>query len=54
MLEEKLDLLTKEIVALRKAVEENTAAGGATSDRARAASSDRTQAPAVAVRRRKR
>lgn len=30
MLEEKLDLLTKEIVALRKAVEENTAAGGAT------------------------
>lgn len=31
MLEEKLDLLTKEIVALRKAVEENTAAGGATS-----------------------
>lgn len=29
MLEEKLDLLTKEIVALRKAVEENTAAGGA-------------------------
>ena len=31
MLEEKLDLLTKEIVALRKAVEDNTAAGGATS-----------------------
>jgi hypothetical protein len=31
MLEEKLDLLTKEIVALRKSVEENTAAGGATS-----------------------
>jgi hypothetical protein len=31
MLEEKLDLLTKEIVSLRKAVEENTAAGGATS-----------------------
>jgi hypothetical protein len=31
MLEEKLDLLTKEIVALRKAVEENTASGGATS-----------------------
>jgi hypothetical protein len=30
MLEEKLDLLTKEVVALRKAVEENTAAGGAT------------------------
>lgn len=31
MLEEKLDLLTKEIVALRKSVEANTAAGGATS-----------------------
>lgn len=31
MLEEKLDLLTKEVVALRKAVEANTAAGGATS-----------------------
>jgi hypothetical protein len=30
MLEEKLDLLTKEMVALRKAIEENTAAGGAT------------------------
>lgn len=30
MLEEKLDLLTKEVVALRKAVEANTAAGGAT------------------------
>lgn len=38
MLEEKLDLLTKEIVALRKAVEENTAAGGAT---AGAGSSDK-------------
>lgn len=31
MLEEKLDLLTKEMVALRKAIEENTASGGATS-----------------------
>jgi len=31
MLEEKLDTLTKEIVALRKAVEANTAAGGGTS-----------------------
>ena len=31
MLEEKMDTLTKEIVALRKAVEANTAAGGATS-----------------------
>lgn len=30
MLEEKLDLLTKEVIALRKAVEANTAAGGAT------------------------
>lgn len=30
MLEEKLDALTKEMVALRKAIEENTAAGGAT------------------------
>jgi hypothetical protein len=30
MLEEKLDILTKEIVALRKAVEANTEAGGAT------------------------
>lgn len=30
MLEEKLDLLTKETVALRKAIEENTAAQGAT------------------------
>lgn len=30
MLEEKLDLLTKEVVALRKAVEANTTAGGAT------------------------
>lgn len=30
MLEEKLDLLTKEVVSLRKAVEANTAAGGAT------------------------
>ena len=30
MLEEKLDLLTKEVVTLRKAVEANTAAGGAT------------------------
>jgi hypothetical protein len=40
MLEEKLDLLTKEIVALRKAVEENTAAGGATSGSGKAASSE--------------
>lgn len=39
MLEEKLDLLTKEIVALRKAVEENTAAGGATSGGKAASSS---------------
>ncbi len=30
MLEEKLDLLTKEVVALRKSVEANTAAGGST------------------------
>jgi hypothetical protein len=42
MLEEKLDLLTKEIVALRKAVEENTAAGGAT---AGAGSSDAADKP---------
>lgn len=40
MLEEKLDLLTKEIVALRKAVEENTAAGGATSGGKAAAPGD--------------
>lgn len=40
MLEEKLDLLTKEIVALRKAVEENTAAGGATSGSASSGGSD--------------
>ena len=40
MLEEKLDLLTKEIVALRKAVEENTAAGGATSSPKASAASD--------------
>jgi hypothetical protein len=48
MLEEKLDLLTKEIVALRKAVEENTAAGGATSGSGKAASSD--DAPATGKR----
>jgi hypothetical protein len=41
MLEEKLDLLTKEIVALRKAVEENTAAGGATSGGGSAAAEDK-------------
>jgi hypothetical protein len=40
MLEEKLDILTKEIVALRKAVEENTAAGGATSSGKSSASDD--------------
>lgn len=40
MLEEKLDLLTKEIVALRKAVEDNTAAGGATSSGKSGSSSD--------------
>jgi hypothetical protein len=40
MLEEKLDLLTKEIVALRKAVEDNTAAGGATSGSGKAASGE--------------
>lgn len=40
MLEEKLDLLTKEVVALRKAVEENTAAGGATSSGKSASSGD--------------
>jgi hypothetical protein len=39
MLEEKLDLLTKEIVALRKSVEENTAAGGATAGTKGAAAS---------------
>lgn len=39
MLEEKLDLLTKEIVALRKAVEDNTAAGGATSGSGKAGTS---------------
>lgn len=43
MLEEKLDLLTKEIVALRKAVEENTAAGGATAGATK--SSDTDEAP---------
>lgn len=41
MLEEKLDLLTKEVVALRKAVEENTAAGGATSSGKAADSEDK-------------
>ncbi|HLP69142.1 MAG TPA: hypothetical protein VK181_16630 [Rhizobium sp.] len=41
MLEEKLDLLTKEVVALRKAVEANTAAGGATaSGKGKPAASD--------------
>lgn len=45
MLEEKLDLLTKEIVALRKAVEDNTAAGGATSGSGKAASGDDAPAP---------
>jgi hypothetical protein len=43
MLEEKLDLLTKEIVALRKAVEENTAAGGATSSAAAPAAEKKTR-----------
>jgi hypothetical protein len=46
MLEEKLDLLTKEIVALRKAVEDNTAAGGATSGGKAAASGDAEDKPA--------
>lgn len=41
MLEEKLDLLTKEVVALRKAVEENTAAGGATSSGAAAETTEK-------------
>jgi hypothetical protein len=45
MLEEKLDLLTKEIVALRKAVEDNTAAGGATSGSGKAASGDAEDKP---------
>ncbi len=48
MLEEKLDLLTKETVALRKAVEANTAAQGATSGGkapAAAASGDTEAAP---------
>lgn len=41
MLEEKLDLLTKEVVSLRKAVEANTAAGGATaSPKGKAAADD--------------
>ena len=40
MLEEKLDLLTKEVVSLRKAVEANTAAGGATSSGKPAAAAD--------------
>lgn len=40
MLEEKLDLLTKEVVALRKAVELNTAAGGATASKGKPAADD--------------
>ncbi len=47
MLEEKLDLLTKEVVALRKAVEANTAAGGATAKGGKAAADDgEDEAPA--------
>lgn len=45
MLEEKLDLLTKEIVGLRKAVEENTAAGGATATRKAPADDDAEDKP---------
>lgn len=44
MLEEKLDLLTKETVALRKAVEANTAAMGATSG-GKPAAADSTDKP---------
>lgn len=50
MIEEKLDLLTKETVALRKAVEANTAALGATSGKApakSAASDDSDEKPAA-------
>lgn len=47
MLEEKLDALTKEIVALRKAVEENTAAGGATAGAGKGAASSDDAAPAA-------
>lgn len=46
MLEEKLDLLTKEMVALRKAVEANTAAGGATAKPAAAEGDDAGAKPA--------
>jgi hypothetical protein len=45
MLEEKLDLLTKEIVSLRKAVEANTAGGGATAPAGKAAASEDEPAP---------
>jgi hypothetical protein len=47
MLEEKLDLLTKEIVALRKAVEENTAAGGATAGSGKAPHLARQRPPSA-------
>lgn len=50
MLEEKLDLLTKEVVALRKAVEANTAAGGATSGSAKADASEATETKPKATR----
>jgi hypothetical protein len=40
MLEEKLDLLTKEVVSLRKAVEANTAAGGATASKGKPAADE--------------
>lgn len=45
MLEEKLDLLTKETVALRKAVEANTAAMGATSGGKVAPAADSEEKP---------
>jgi hypothetical protein len=47
MLEEKLDILTKEIVALRKAVEANTAAGGATAPAGAPTADDTTAKPAA-------
>jgi hypothetical protein len=53
MLEEKIDLLTKEVVALRKAVEANTEAGGATAPAAKgkpAADADEDAAPKTRTR----
>lgn len=44
MLEEKLDILTKETVALRKAVEANTAAMGATAGKPAADTADKPKA----------